>query len=73
MANLEEKCWSDKVCQDCGSKLRDAVRVLRHENIEKRYCSQFCYERGMRLARLSAPVFVAPAAMNIRDNLLASL
>ena len=72
MANLEEKCRSDKVCQDCGSKLRDAVRVLRHENIEKRYCSQFCYERGMKLARSSAPVFVAPTAMNLRDHLLAN-
>lgn len=63
MTDLEENCWSERVCQVCGSKLPDKPHVLSLEAIEKRYCSEFCYQQGVKLARISAPVFVAPASM----------
>ena len=71
MTDLEENCWSEKVCQDCGSRLPDKPHVLSLEGMEKRYCSEFCYQHGVNQARLSAPVFVAPASMSLRHHLLA--
>ena len=68
MTDLEENVWSEKLCQSCGSKVGAEPHIFSFEGIIKKYCSLFCYERGFSLARLSAPVFVAPPSMNIRGQ-----
>ena len=70
MTDLEEYCWSDKVCQTCGSELRSERHILTFDGLTKGYCSRFCYDQGLRLVTVSAPVFVAPPAMNLRHRLL---
>ena len=70
MTDLEENCWSEEVCQNCGSQLRGEQRTLSFGGISKMYCSQFCYDEGLRLVTVSVPIFVAPPAMNLRQRLL---
>lgn len=70
MTDLEENCWSEKVCQTCGSQLGREQHTLTFSGGIKIYCSQFCSEQGQRLMAISAPVFSAPAPMHLRDRLL---
>jgi hypothetical protein len=50
MTDLEENCWSETVCQTCGSPLTAEQHVLCTGGISTRYCSEFCCEQGLRLA-----------------------
>ena len=70
MTDLEENCWSDPLCQNCGAEPRGEAHILICDGINKRYCSRFCYDQGLKLATVSAPVFVAPPTMNLREHLL---
>jgi hypothetical protein len=69
MTDLEENCWSDSLCQNCGSQIRSEGHLLTFGELRKRFCSRFCYDQGLRLVTVSAPVFIAPPAMNLRQHL----
>lgn len=74
MTDLEENCWSKHLCQSCGSELRrEQKRVLTHGGITENYCSDVCYDVGLKGAMVSGPIFVAPARMDLRTHLLRSL
>ena len=69
MTDLEENCWSNCCCQKCGTKLRGEQYVLKDEETNKTYCSRVCYDNAVR-AMISAPIFVAPALMHLREHIL---
>ena len=69
MTDLEENCWSESVCQNCGSQLRGEQKILAQDGMSRAYCSNFCYDEGLKLVMVSAPIFVAPPRMNLRDHL----
>ena len=73
MTDLEENCWSTHLCQNCGSELRRERHVLTQGGLTVDYCSGFCSDEGLKRAMVSAPVFVAPARMDLRAHLLRSL
>ena len=62
MTDLEQNCWSEKVCQNCGSRLRREQHILTFGGVSKSYCSRFCYEHGLRLVAVSAPRLRCPAS-----------
>lgn len=49
MTDLEENCWSEKVCQTCGSKLPVEQHTLDFAGTSKRYCSRLCFDQGLDL------------------------
>ena len=74
MTDLEENCWSKHLCQNCGTELRsEKEHVLTQDGTTKSYCSDLCYDEGLKPAMVSAPVFVAPARMDLRVHLLRSM
>jgi hypothetical protein len=72
MTDLDQNRRMVKVCR-CGSHLPRTPTHLRLQRDEERYCSQFCYEQDVRAVWVSAPVFVAPTPLNLRDHLLSEL
>ena len=73
MTDLEENCWSKDFCQNCGTGLRsENERALTQDGTTKSYCCDLCNDEGMKRAMVSAPVFVAPARMDLRAHLLRS-
>lgn len=66
MTDLEENCWVESVCQNCGSQLRGEQKVL--SQTSKAYCGDFCYDQGLKMF-ISAPIFVAPPRMDLLDHL----
>jgi hypothetical protein len=73
MTDLEENCWSTHLCQNCGSGLRRERHVLMRGGLTEDYYSDLCYDEGLKRAMVSAPVFVAPARMDLRARLLRSM
>jgi hypothetical protein len=59
-----------QICR-CGAPLHFADKGVGESAM--RHCSQLCYERQAKATWLSAPVFVAPRPLNLRDRLLAEL
>jgi hypothetical protein len=70
MMHLDQNRRSARFCP-CGARL--TVADMRFGERATRHCSQLCYEREARATWLSAPVFVAPAPLNLRDHLLSEL
>jgi hypothetical protein len=66
MTDLEENCWSEKVCQTCGSQLPSEPLMLTCADIKKKYCSELCHEQGLRLLTASAPEQVEIVASGFR-------
>lgn len=73
MTDLEENYWSKHLCQNCGSDLQREKHALAHDGVTKDYCSHLCYDEGLKRALVSAPVFVAPARMDLRAHLRRSI
>ena len=73
MTDLEENFWSSHLCQNCGSELRRERHVLTQGDLTEDYCSGLCYDEGLKRAMISAPIFVAPARMDLRARLLRSM
>jgi hypothetical protein len=74
MTDLEENCWSKHLCQSCGTEFRpENELVLTLRGTTNSYCSDLCYHEGLKAALVSAPVFVAPARMDLRVHLLRSM
>jgi hypothetical protein len=73
MTDLEENCWSQHLCQSCGSEVGREKRVLTHGGRTEHYCSHLCYDEGVKRMLVSAPVFVAPARMDLRAHFLRSV
>ena len=74
MTDLEENCWSKHLCQNCGTVLQpEKEHVLTQGGTTNSYCSELCYHEGLKAALVSAPVFVAPARMDLRAHLLRSM
>ena len=73
MTDLEENSWLTHLCQNCGSELRRERHVLTQGGLAEDYCSGLCYDEGLKRAMISAPIFVAPARMDLRARLLRSM
>jgi hypothetical protein len=70
MMDLDESRGLDRICP-CGARL--TVADMGFGESATRHCSELCYEREARATWLSAPVFVAPRPLNLRDHLLSEL
>ena len=55
-------------CDWCNRNLGRELHVLELEGEPKLFCSSQCNELGFRSV-LSAPIFVAPKAMDLRSHL----
>jgi hypothetical protein len=69
MTDLEENCWSESLCQNCGSQLRGEQKVLVQNGTSSAYCSNFCYDQALKVVMPSAPIFVAPPRMDLIEHL----
>ena len=70
MMDLDETRRLEQICA-CGARGCQLLTWALASG-QTRHCS-LCYEREARVTRPSAPVFVAPRPLNLRDHLLSEL
>jgi hypothetical protein len=63
MTDLEENCWSETVCQTCGSQFQGEPHILIVGGTSVKYCSTLCHEQGLRLQVISTPTVALPPAV----------
>ncbi len=70
MMDFDQTRRSAQTCR-CGAPL--PVADKEDDQRADGHCSQLCHEQTTKSTWLSAPVFVVPRPLNLRDRLLADL
>jgi hypothetical protein len=68
MTDVEENCWSETVCQTCGSQFRGEPHILIVGGVSVKYCSALCHEQGLRLQVVSTPTVKLPPSVRTRPR-----